>query len=78
MNIIKKSFDDLIIIENDETKNRYRTDDDEKYMNFNRYKEDDEYKNEYKKNKENKKNKSYDDDNDNENIIMIKIIELFD
>ena len=73
---MKKSFDDLMMIENNETKSRYRVDDDKEYINFNEYKEDDEDKNEYKKNWENEKDESNDDNNDDENMIIIKIIEL--
>ena len=50
LNIVKKSFDNLIIIENNETENIYRADNNEKYMNFNKYEKDNENKNEYKKN----------------------------
>ena len=39
-----------MIIENDETKNKYRADDDEKYMRFDKYEKNDEDENEYKKN----------------------------
>ena len=50
LNVMKKSFDDLIIIENDEIKNRYRVDDNEKYMKFDKYEENDEDENKNKKN----------------------------
>ena len=32
LNVIKKSFDNLIIIENNETENRYQADNDEEYI----------------------------------------------
>ena len=66
-----------MIIENDETKNKYWVDDDEKYINFDRYEENNKNKNKYKKNQEDEKDESNDDANDDEDIIMIKIIKLF-
>ena len=78
LNVMRKSFNDLMIIENDEIENKYRTNNDNKYMNFDRYEKDDENENEYEKNQEDKKNKSDDDNNDSENMSVIKIIELFD
>ena len=78
LNIVKKSFDNLMIIEDDKTKKRYRTDDDKKYMNLNKYKKDDEVENEYEKNQKNEENESDNDNNDDEDIIMTKVIELSD
>ena len=78
MNIVKKFFDDLMIIENNEIENKYRVDDNKKYISLDRYEEDNKDENEYKKNQENKENESDNNDNDDENIIMMKIIELFD
>ena len=78
LTIMKKSFDNLMIIENDETKNQYRVDNNEKYIGFEKYEENNEDENEYKKNQENKKNKSNNDDDDDENMIMTKITELSD
>ena len=43
---MKKSFDDLIIIENNESKNRYWADDDEKYISSDKYEKNNENKNE--------------------------------
>ena len=39
-----------MIIQNDKIENRYRAEDDEKYMNFDRYEKDDEDENECEKN----------------------------
>ena len=66
----------MIIIENNETKDKYSVDDNEIYINSDKYKEDDENENEYKKNQENKKNEWDDNDNDDKNMIMKIIIEF--
>ena len=50
LNVVKEFFNNLMIIENDETENKYRADNNKKNMNFNKYEEDDEDENEYKKN----------------------------
>ena len=67
-----------MIIENDEIKSRYWIDNNKKYINSDRYQENNKNKNEYKKNQENKKNKLNNDDNNDENVIIIKIIKLSD
>ena len=75
---MKKFFDDLMIIEDDETENKCWTNDDEKYISFDKYQKDDEDENKYEKNQEKKENESNDDNNNDENVIITKIIELSD
>ena len=50
LNVMKKSLNNLIIIEDNKTKNRYWINDDEKYINSDKYKKDDEDENEYERN----------------------------
>ena len=76
LNIVKRFFNNLIIIKNNKTENRYRADNNKKHININNYKEKDEDKNKYEKNQGNKKNKLNDDNNNDENSIIIKIIQL--
>ena len=55
LNVVKKSFNDLTIIKNNETNNKYQLNNDEKYMSFNKYKKTTKMKTSIKKIKKMKK-----------------------